>query len=34
MERMGLSEEDKLKIHQDNAIRLLRLPLGFPLNAS
>lgn len=31
VERMGLSDEEKRKIYQDNAIKLLRLPLGFPL---
>lgn len=31
VERMGLSEEDKRKVFQDNAIKLLRLPLGYPL---
>ena len=31
VERMGLSEEDKRKVYQDNAIKLLRLPLGYPL---
>jgi predicted TIM-barrel fold metal-dependent hydrolase len=31
VERMGLSHEEKRKIHQGNAIKLLRLPLGFPL---
>lgn len=34
VEGMGLSEEEKRKIYQDNAIKLLRLPLGFPLKAS
>jgi len=33
VERMGLSDEDKKKIYQDNAIKLLRLPLGYPLKA-
>jgi predicted TIM-barrel fold metal-dependent hydrolase len=33
VERMGLSDEEKRKIYQDNAIKLLRLPLGFPLTA-
>jgi predicted TIM-barrel fold metal-dependent hydrolase len=28
VERMGLGDEDKKKIYQDNAIKLLRLPLG------
>jgi len=31
---MGLSDEEKQKIYRDNAIKLLRLPLGFPLEAS
>ena len=31
VEGMGLSEEDKRKIYQDNAIKLLRLPLGYPV---
>jgi predicted TIM-barrel fold metal-dependent hydrolase len=34
VERMGLSDEEKRKIYQDNAIKLLRLPLGYPLGAS
>ena len=34
VEGMELSDEDKRKIYQDNAIKLLRLPLGFPLKAS
>jgi len=33
VEGMGLDDEDKRKIYQDNAIKLLRLPLGFPLEA-
>jgi predicted TIM-barrel fold metal-dependent hydrolase len=33
VERMGLSDEEKQKIYRDNAIKLLRLPLGFPLGA-
>ena len=33
VEGMGLSREEKQKIYQDNAIKLLRLPLGFPLAA-
>ena len=33
VESMGLSHEEKQKIYQDNAIKLLRLPLGFPLAA-
>ncbi len=33
VERMGLNDEDKRKICQDNAIKLLRLPLGYPLGA-
>jgi predicted TIM-barrel fold metal-dependent hydrolase len=28
VERMGLDDEEKKKIYQDNAIKLLRLPLG------
>jgi len=28
VERMGLNDEEKKKIYQDNAMRLLRLPLG------
>jgi predicted TIM-barrel fold metal-dependent hydrolase len=28
VERMGLSDEEKKKIYQDNAMKLLRLPLG------
>jgi len=31
VERMGLNDEEKRKIYQDNAIKLLRLPLGFPV---
>lgn len=31
VERMGLNDEEKRKIYQDNAIKLLRLPLGLPL---
>ncbi len=31
VERMGLEDEEKKKIFQDNAIKLLRLPLGYPL---
>ncbi|UCG64998.1 MAG: amidohydrolase [Deltaproteobacteria bacterium] len=31
VERMGLSDEEKRKIYRDNAIKLLRLPLGYPL---
>ena len=34
VEGMGLSDEEKQKIYRDNAIKLLRLPLGFPLEAS
>ena len=34
VESMDLSDEEKRKIYQDNAIKLLRLPLGFPLKAS
>lgn len=33
VEGMDLSNEEKRKIYQDNAIKLLRLPLGFPLAA-
>jgi len=33
VERMGLSDEEKRKIYRDNAIKLLRLPLGFPLGS-
>lgn len=33
VERMELSGEDKKKIYQDNAIKLLRLPMGYPLKA-
>ncbi len=33
VEGMGLSEEEKRKIYQDNAIKLLRLPMGYPLKA-
>lgn len=33
VERMGLSDADKKKIYQDNAIKLMRLPLGSPLEA-
>ena len=32
VERMGLDDGEKKKIFQDNAIKLLRLPLGFPLS--
>jgi predicted TIM-barrel fold metal-dependent hydrolase len=28
---MGLNDEEKRKVYQDNAIKLLRLPLGFPV---
>ena len=28
VERMGLTEEEKKKIYRDNAVQLLRLPLG------
>ncbi|MBW1738155.1 MAG: amidohydrolase [Deltaproteobacteria bacterium] len=31
VERMDLTDEEKKKIYRDNAIKLLRLPLGFPL---
>jgi aminocarboxymuconate-semialdehyde decarboxylase len=33
VEGMGLSDEDKKKVFQDNTIKLLRLPLGYPLKA-
>ncbi|MFC1532050.1 amidohydrolase family protein [Thermodesulfobacteriota bacterium] len=33
IEGMGLCDEDRQKIYRDNAIKLLRLPLGFPLRA-
>jgi predicted TIM-barrel fold metal-dependent hydrolase len=29
VEEMGLSAEDKKKLYRDNAVKLLRLPLGF-----
>jgi aminocarboxymuconate-semialdehyde decarboxylase len=32
VERMGLNDDEKRKIYQNNAIKLLRLPLGFPLS--
>jgi len=28
MERMGLTDEEKLKIYRDNAVKLMKLPLG------
>jgi aminocarboxymuconate-semialdehyde decarboxylase len=31
VESMGLTDDEKKKIYRDNAIKLLRLPLGFPL---